>query len=83
MEGKLHYNRGVRETTSRQMRKGMIGLAVFCAVGGVCRAQQVLPTTFLLHPEYNHDGVIKGFTPIYLPDFSANKSAKKPAHKHK
>ena len=42
-----------------------------------------MPTTFLLHPEYNHDGVIKGFTPIYLPDFSANKSAKKPAHKHK
>ena len=38
--GKLHYNRGVRKTTSRPMRKGIIGLAVLCAVGGVCRAQQ-------------------------------------------
>ena len=36
-----------------------------------------LPKTFLLHPKYNDDGVIKGFTPIYLPEFSANKSANK------
>lgn len=39
-KGKLHYNRGVRITTSRQMRKGMMGLALLCAVGAVCRAQQ-------------------------------------------
>jgi hypothetical protein len=37
---KLHYNRGVRKT-SRRIRKAMMGLAVLCAVGGVCRAQQV------------------------------------------
>jgi hypothetical protein len=37
---KLHYNRGVRKTMSRQMRAGIMGLAVLCAVGGVCRAQQ-------------------------------------------
>ena len=38
---KLHYNRGVRKTTmARQMRAGMMGLTVLCAVGGVCRAQQ-------------------------------------------
>jgi hypothetical protein len=40
-----------------------------------------LPSTFLLHPKYNDDGVIKGFTPIYLPDFSANKPAHKSTHK--
>ena len=38
-KGKLHYNRGVRKT-SRQIRKGMMALAVLCAVAGACRAQQ-------------------------------------------
>jgi len=36
---KLHYNHGVRKT-SRRIRKGMMGLAVLCTVGGLCRAQQ-------------------------------------------
>jgi hypothetical protein len=37
---KLHYNRRVRKTMSRQMRAGLMGLAVLSAGGGVCRAQQ-------------------------------------------
>ena len=36
-----------------------------------------IPRTFLLHPKFNNDGVIKGFTPIYLPDCSAIKSPNK------
>jgi len=36
---KLHYNRVVR-IIRRQVQRGIIGLAVLCGVGGVCRAQQ-------------------------------------------
>jgi hypothetical protein len=38
--GKLHYNRGVRKTTSWQMRRGMLGLAALCVLGAMGRAQQ-------------------------------------------
>jgi len=41
---KLHYNHGVRKT-SRRIRKGIMGLAVLCAVGGMCRAQQAPPAS--------------------------------------